>query len=48
MWIKMCPIESRYGEHEWWIVISLFVFKAFYVFDGLIVGHMAYLRNCEE
>ena len=44
----MCLIESRYGEHECWIVISLIVLKAFYVFDGLIVGHMVYLRNCEE
>ena len=47
MWIKMCLIESRYGEHERWIVISLIVLKAIYLFEGLIVGYMIDLRICE-
>ena len=28
--------------------ISLFVFKVFYVFDGLIIGYIIDLRNCKE
>ena len=48
MWIKMCLIESRYGDHERWIVISLIVLTAIYLFEGLIVEYMIDLRNREE
>ena len=27
-------LVERYGEHEWWIVICLFVLECFYLFKG--------------